>query len=194
MIQGQGDGEFIGTKKFAFGNPPEFDRLINALVKATSRYLIEQIRNGADAVQIFDSWAGLLPEAYFERWVTAPTKRIVDNIKEACPGFPVIGFPRRAGSFYRQYAEKSGVAGVGLDQYFPLKEALHSFGDKTALQGNLDPALLLAGGKILEDSVHDILKTAGKAPFIFNLGHGVIKETPPEHVSQLAKIIRTHRR
>jgi uroporphyrinogen decarboxylase len=194
MIQGRGDGEFLDTKKFAFSKPQEFDRLIDALVTATSHYLIKQISQGADAVQIFDSWAGLLPEAYFERWVTDPAKKIVDNIKKVYPDVPVIGFPRRAGSFYRHYAQKSGVDCLGLDQYFPLQEAVHGFDGKVALQGNLDPVLLLAGGKILEEGVHEILRAAGKAPFIFNLGHGVIKETLPEHVAQLAKIIKAYRR
>jgi len=194
MIQGQGDSEFTAVKKFAFGNPAGFDKLINALVEATSRYLIEQIRHGADTVQIFDSWAGLLPDHYFERWVIAPTRRIVDNIHKVFPGFPVIGFPRRAGQLYQPYAEKSGVNCVGLDQYFPLKEAVHSFGRKVALQGNLDPVLLLTGGKPLESALHYILKSAENAPFIFNLGHGVIKETPLEHIEQLAKIIKTYQR
>jgi uroporphyrinogen decarboxylase len=193
MVEGQGDGEFNGAKKQAFSNPLEFDRLISVLVTATSHYLIEQIKCGADTVQIFDSWAGLLPGAYFDRWVTAPTGRIVDNIHKAFPGFPVIGFPRRAGSFCKTYAEKSGVSCLGLDQYFPLKDAL-GFGKKITLQGNLDPVLLLTGGKVLEEGIHSLLKEAGQAPFIFNLGHGVIKETPPEHVAQLAKIIKAYRR
>ena len=194
MIQGQGGNEFITSKKFAFSNPLEFDRLIDALITATSRYLIGQIKNGVDTVQIFDSWAGLLPEPYFKRWVTEPAKRIVANINKAYPEFPVIGFPRGAGTLYLQYAEKSGVSCVGLDQYFPLKEAVRCFGGKTALPGNLDPVLLLAGEKALEEGIRQILESAGKIPFIFNLGHGMIKETPVEHVYQLAKTIKAYQR
>ncbi len=194
MVQGQGDGAFNDAKKFAFSNPQEFDRLIGTLVTATSRYLIEQIRSGVDAVQIFDSWAGLLPEPYFERWVIKPTRRIVDNIHKAYPAFPVIGFPRQAGALYQKYAENAGVSCVGIDQYFPLEQAARTFGDKVAIQGNLEPVFLLTGGKTLESEVRSLLEKAGKAPFIFNLGHGVIKETPPEHVAQLAEILRTYRR
>jgi len=194
MVQGQGGGEFPATKKFAFENPATFDRLVDTLVAATSRYLLEQIRNGADAVQIFDSWAGLLPEPFFERWVIKPARKIVAHIHKAYPGFPVIGFPREAGILYSRYAEESGVCCVGLDQRFPLEKAVREFGRAVALQGNLDPELLLAGGAALEKGVRHILRAAGQTPFVFNLGHGVIKETPPEHISQLAAIIREYRR
>ncbi|MFH1157858.1 MAG: uroporphyrinogen decarboxylase [Pseudomonadota bacterium] len=194
MVQGRGDEEFVSTKKFAFSHPEEFDLLIETLVTATSRYLLEQIRIGVDAVQIFDSWAGLLPELYFDRWVIKPTRKIVNNIHKAYPGFPVIGFPRRAGPLYPQYAERSGVRCVGLDQYLSLGQAIRTFGGKVILQGNLDPVLLLAGGKALETETRRILETAGSAHFIFNLGHGILKETPPEHVSQLANILKEYRR
>lgn len=194
MIQGQGGGEFPETKKFAFGKPHEFDKLIATLVTATAHYLLEQIRAGVDVVQIFDSWAGLLPEPYFERWVIQPTRKITEAIHKAYPGFPVIGFPRRAGSFYQAYAENSGVCCVGIDQYFPISQAVQSFGGKVSLQGNLDPVFLLEGGKSLERETHRILQEAGNAAFIFNLGHGVIKETPPEYVALLAKILKAYQR
>ena len=194
MVQGRGDGEFINTKKFAFAYPEKFDFLIEMLVTATSHYLLEQIKNGVDTIQIFDSWAGLLPELYFDRWVIKPTKKIVNNIHKTYPGFPIIGFPRRAGYLYPQYAERSGVRCVGLDQYLSLGQAIRTFGNKVILQGNLDPVLLLAGGKALETETRRILETAGSARFIFNLGHGVIKETPPEHVSQLANILKEYQR
>ena len=194
MVQGRGDGAFNSVKEFAYNNAADFDQLIEKLVEATSRYLIEQIKSGVDVIQIFDSWAGLLPEPYFARWVIIPTQNIVSNIHRIYPGFPVIGFPRRAGTSYPAYAEGTGVSCVGLDQDYPLDQAICSFGSKVALQGNLDPAALLAGGRTLEGEIKRILATAGKAPFIFNLGHGVIKETPPEHVEQLAKILKSHRR
>ncbi len=194
MVQGRGDEEFINTKKFAFSHPEEFDHLIETLVMATSNYLLEQIKIGVDAVQIFDSWAGLLPELYFDRWVIKPTKKIVNNIHKIYPGFPIIGFPRRAGFLYSQYAERSGVRCVGLDQYLSLGQAIRTFGSKVTLQGNLDPVLLLAGGKALEIETRRILETAGAANFIFNLGHGIIKETPPEHVFQLANILKEYQR
>jgi len=194
MVQGYGDGEFSEVKKFAFNNTAEFDRLIEKLVEATTHYLIEQIKAGVDAVQIFDSWAGLLPEPYFGRWVIIPTQNIVTNIHKLYPGFPIIGFPRRAGMFYQDYAEQTGISCVGLDQHCSLEQAICSFGSKVALQGNLDPVALLAGGKTLEGEIKRILAEAGKSPFIFNLGHGVIKETPPENVAQLAKLLKSYQR
>jgi uroporphyrinogen decarboxylase len=194
MVQGKGDGEFNAVKNFAFNNTAEFDHLIEKLVEATTHYLIEQIKAGVDAVQIFDSWAGLLPEPYFGRWVIVPTQKIVSDIHKLYPGFPVIGFPRRAGAFYKDYAGQTGVSCVGIDQECSLEQAICSFGDRVAIQGNLDPVTLLAGGKTLEGEIKRILAEAGKAPFIFNLGHGIIKETPPENVAQLAQLLKSYQR
>ncbi len=194
MIQGRGDNEFTEAKKFAFSNTAEFDQMMEKLVAATSHYLIEQIKAGVDAVQIFDSWAGLLPEPYFGRWVIQPTQNIVKAVHKVYPDFPIIGFPRRAGMFYQDYAEQAGVSCVGIDQYTPLDRAICSFGSKVAIQGNLDPVALLAGGKTLEGEIKRILAAAGKSPFIFNLGHGIIKETPPAHVELLAKLVKAHER
>lgn len=194
MIQGYGDGVFDAAKKFAFNNTAEFEQLMEKLVEATAHYLIEQIKAGVDALQIFDSWAGLLPEPYFARWVIIPTQNIVTAVHKAYPGFPIIGFPRRAGVFYQDYAEQTGVACVGLDEHSSLERAICTFGSKVTLQGNLDPIALLAGGKTLEGEIKRILAEAGKTPFIFNLGHGVIKETPPEHVAQLARILKNYSR
>ncbi len=194
MVQGYGDKDFSQVKEYAYKNITEFDELIEILIVNTSHYLIEQIKAGADCIQIFDSWAGLLPEEYFNRWVINPTKKIVDNIKAEFPNTPVIGFPKGAGMFYKFYAEKTNLECVGIDQFSSLKQSFDSFGDKVVLQGNLDPAILLAGGKILEESVIKILKTAGDNPFIFNLGHGIIKETPIEHVAFLSKLVKTYER
>jgi len=194
MVQGHGDGEFGAAKKFALDSTAEFDRLIEKLVEATTHYLIEQIKAGVDAIQIFDSWAGLLPEPYFGRWAIIPTQNIISNIRKSYPGFPIIGFPRRAGAFYKDYVEQTGISCIGLDQHYALEKAICSFGAKVAIQGNLDPVALLSGGKTLEGEVKRILAAAGKTPFIFNLGHGVIKETPPEHVARLAQLIKAHHR
>lgn len=194
MVQGRGGDEFLTTKKYAFTNSAAFDQLIETLVSATSRYLIHQIKNGVDAVQIFDSWAGLLPSSYFDRWIIEPTRKIVANIHKAYPGFPVIGFPRGAGPLYKRYAQYTGVSCVGIDQYYSMTEAVDMLSQHVALQGNLDPVLLLTGGKALEAEVRRILRAAEKAPFIFNLGHGIIKETPPEHVAQLADIVKAYQR
>jgi uroporphyrinogen decarboxylase len=194
MVQGHGDGVFDTVKNFAFNNTDAFDRMIDKLVEATTHYLIEQIKAGVDAIQVFDSWAGLLPEPYFGRWVIIPTQKIVSNIRKLYPDFPIIGFPRRAGTFYNDYVEQTDISCIGLDQHYALEKAICSFGAKVAIQGNLDPVTLLAGGKTLEGEIKRILAAAGKTPFVFNLGHGVIKETPPEHVAQLAQIIKAHRK
>jgi len=194
MVQGHGNSDFGDVKNFAFNNTAEFDQLIEKLVEATTHYLIEQIKAGVDAIQIFDSWAGLLPEPYFARWVIIPAQNIIANIRKLYPGFPVIGFPRRAGMFYKDYAEQTGVTCIGLDQECSLERAICSFGDKVTIQGNLDPVVLLAGGTTLEGEIKRILAAAGKSPFIFNLGHGVIKETPPGNVAQLAQLLKSYKR
>jgi len=150
-----------------------------------------QIKSGADTVQLFDSWAGLLPEPYFSRWVIGPTKKIVEKIRAVHPALPIIGFPRQAGALYPKYAQETGVSCVGIDSNYPIATAIKNFGGK-AVQGNLDPVLLLAGGQAMVDAIRRILDEATGAPFVFNLGHGVIKETPPEHVALLAQTIRNH--
>lgn len=190
MVEGRGGGEFVEAKKHAFTHPENFDTLIEKLTEVTARYLIEQVRHGADVVQIFDSWAGLLPAPYFERWVTAPTKEIVRRVRAACPDVPVIGFPRGAGAFYRDYAERTGVQGLGIDTFYPMEKAAGEIRGVT-LQGNLDPVLLLTGGRAMEEATQRLLDETKNTPFIFNLGHGIIKETPPEHVARLSDIIKS---
>jgi uroporphyrinogen decarboxylase len=194
MIQGQGDGEFTAARVFAMTQTEAFESLLDRITEATSIYLLHQIRAGADAVQLFDSWAGLLPETLFQRWVIEPTRKIVSRLREQYPDTPVIGFPRRAGGLYAQYAMKTGVSCVGLDTQAPLGWALRECGKDICLQGNLDPVCLLAGGKILETETLRILDLVRGRPFIFNLGHGVLRETPPEHVERLAEIIKSFRR
>ncbi len=190
MVQGKGDGAFNEAKKFAYAKPDAFDALINLITDATTQYLINQVRAGADAMQLFDSWAGLLPEPYFTRWVIKPAQKIRAALKAACPDLPVIGFPRGAGALYKFYAEQTGMNAVGLDTQVPLDWAVQTLPKNICLQGNLDPVLLLTGGDALKENTESILRTMRGRPFIFNLGHGVIKETPPEHVAQLSAIIK----
>ena len=195
MLQGGGgDKEFADAREFAYARPDIFDGLIERLVEATSRYLIHQIRAGADVAQIFDSWAGLLPGPFFERWVVQPTREIMRNVHREYPGFPVIGFPKGAGTYLSRYAQETGVTGLGLDTTTPLEDTVKTFGGKLCLQGNLDPAVLLAGGKTLKQEASRILETAHKTPFIFNLGHGVMKQTPTANVAELSRIIKGFRR
>lgn len=194
MIEGRGGGVFEKAVGYALGNQDKFDALISLLVEATVRYLNAQVAAGADALQLFDSWAGLVPEGYFERWVIKPARQIVDVVKKQHPHVKIIGFPREAGKNYKAYAEKTGVDGVSLDHSLDLAAAVKEFGGKVCLQGNLDPEILLKGGKEMEQEVLRILNITKNQPFIFNLGHGVIKETPPEHVADLARIIRSFQR
>ncbi len=192
MVDGQGGGEFTRTKTYAYKNPEAFDALIAKVVDATVTYLVAQARAGADALQLFDSWSGLLPEPYFTRWVIKPSQEIRSRVAKECLQVPMIGFPRGAGGLCQRYAEQTGFDGIGLDTQVPLDWAVSNFGKGRCLQGNLDPVLLLTGGAALEQGVRNILDAVRGQPFIFNLGHGVIKETPPEHVALLAKTIRSY--
>jgi uroporphyrinogen decarboxylase len=190
MVEGGSSRDFERVKLWAFTEPDVFQALIDLLVDATTRYLIAQIEAGAEAIQLFDSWAGVLPESQFRRWVIEPTKRIVAALRQAHPDVPVIGFPRMAGLQYRAYKSETGVDAVSLDTTVPLGEARDTLQPLGAVQGNLDPLLLVAGGTAMETEVRRIIEALGGGPFIFNLGHGIVPQTPPEHVARLAEIIR----
>lgn len=189
MVEGGGSKEFLHVKKWAYQKPEEFGKLISLLIEATTAYLRRQIDAGAEVIQLFDSWSGVLSETEFLRWVVEPTMRIVAGLKETHPDIPVIGFPKGCGAFYEIYAEKTGVDAVSLDFQIPLFQAV-DMQKKMPVQGNLDPMALLAGGAALDREVDRILGALSGGPFIFNLGHGINKETPPEHVAQLANRIR----
>jgi uroporphyrinogen decarboxylase len=140
-------------------------------------------------VQLFESWAGVLPEAEFVRWVIEPTAAIVADVKKRYPGCPVIGFPRGAGILYERYVVETGIDAVAMDTTLPAGFACAKLGSRVALQGNLDPVLLLTGGQALEQAVAELRRSFAGMPWIFNLGHGVLPETPPEHVVQLASLL-----
>ncbi len=190
MVEGGGSKEYAHVKRFAYTDPVGFNRLIDILVEATIEYLSMQIQAGAELVQLFDSWAGALSAADFQRFVVAPTRRITAALKERHPGIPIIGFPRMAGLNLESFVEQAGVDAVSLDPGVPAAWAAQHLQGKVAVQGNLDPVLLIAGGEAMDRAVIDLLETLGNGPFIFNLGHGIIKETPPENVSRLAGLIR----
>lgn len=194
MLEGRGDLAFSAACNLASRGDPLLDRLIDRLVIATSRYLLAQIKNGVDAVQLFDSWAGLAPTAHFHHLIITPARQIIDNIHKEYPNFPVIGFPREGSAFYEEYVRETGISCLGVDQLSSLKETARLCGGKIAVQGNLDPQILLRGGDELLRGINATLKAAGDAPFVFNLGHGVIKETPPEHVAILARAVKEYRR
>ncbi len=191
MVEGSGSKEYAHVKSWAYRDPDGFQELIDLVSEATIHYLSRQIEAGAEALQLFDSWAGVLDETQFCRWCIEPAKRIVGALKIKHPDVPIIGFPRGAGFMYEAYARETGVDGLGLDQMVPLEQA-RALQKICTVQGNLDPVALLAGGDIMENRVRKILDILSGGPFIFNLGHGVIKETPPENVQCLAEIIKDY--
>ena len=189
MIEGGTSRDFLKTKRWAFSKPEEFKKLIDILIDAITEHLISQIEAGADALQIFDSWAGILPEKEFNLWCLRPIKRIVSGVRGKCPGIPIIVFPRLAGERYIKIAEIDGVSAVSLDQTVSLNWAKKFLQPKVTLQGNLDPVYLLAGGRVMREETSRILDAFRNGPFIFNLGHGVLPSTPLKHVIELCEFI-----
>jgi uroporphyrinogen decarboxylase len=189
MVEGQGSKDYLQIKRWAFTDPAGFTRLIDLLVDATVDYLSAQVSAGAEVLKLFDSWAGALAPEDFERWVVDPTRRIVEAVKRLHPGIPIIGFPRGAGHGYVSYAAQTGVDGMALDTSVPLDWATKTLPANLVLQGNLDPIRLVAGGAALRDAARNILEACRNRRHIFNLGHGVVQQTPPEHVGELADLI-----
>ena len=190
MVEGGGSKDFAKVKTMAYGQPDEFAKLMAAITEATADYLIKQVEAGADALQIFDSWAGALDPHGFQYQSIEPTKKIVAKVKAAYPDIPIIGFPRGAGVHTRAYAQQTGVTAVALDSLTCTMWAKKNLQPLMPVQGCLDPMRLMAGGPSLEKAARKILKEFSGGPHVFNLGHGIHKETPIEHVEQLMKIIR----
>jgi uroporphyrinogen decarboxylase len=188
MIEGHGSKDFGAVRAMAHGDPALFTRLIGIVEAATITYLSAQISAGAEAVMLFDSWAGILSPRLFREFVIAPTARIVAALKARHPGTPVIGFPRLAGMLVGEYAIETGVQAVHLDT--AMDPGLVQLPAGVAAQGNLDPAALLAGGAALASETAGVLAARRGLPHIFNLGHGIIKETPPDHVAALVAQVR----
>jgi uroporphyrinogen decarboxylase len=191
LAAGRGGDEQKAAKLWAYREPESFARLMDVLVDCVAFHLRKQIEAGADAVQIFDSWASGLPEAQFESWVVAPTKRIVSRIRTIHPKAKIIGFPRAATlAGYERYADETGVDAISLDTATPMGWAAKTLGGKVALQGNLDPIALIAGGRALQDGIDTILGATRDVPFVFNLGHGILPETPIAHVEEMVARVR----
>lgn len=191
-LAGGGNDEQKGAKLWAYRDPESFGRLIALLSDCVARHLIGQLKAGADAVQIFDSWAANLSPVLFDRWVVTPTAEIVRTVRAEIPGAKIIGFPRGAGlAGLEHYAQTTKVNAVSLDTAVPMDWAVDTLGKALTLQGNLDPLALVAGGAALRDGVAAILKAARNTPFIFNLGHGILPMTPLEHVGELVKLVRS---
>lgn len=190
MVEGGGSKDFMHVKKMAYGDPKGFSTLIEILVESVSAYLIKKIDAGAEVVKIFDSWAGVLDAHEFMKWVVKPTREIVNHVKSMRPHVPIIGFSRAAGYNYLPYAQETGISAIAIDSMFPTRIAARTLQTLMPVQGNLDPVCLLAGGDAMALSVEKIIADLGQGPFIFNLGHGVHKDTPPEHVMALANILK----
>lgn len=190
MLEGHGSKDFAAAKTVAYCDPIFFTQLIEILIEATAQYLIRQVQAGAETLQLFESWAGISDAGQFERWIIQPTQQLVARLKLACPGIPIIGFPKGTGLHAVTYAEKTGIDALGLDSQTPVVWARDNIQNRIAVQGNLDPFCLLAGGKALENGVNEILETLSDGPFIFNLGHGIHKDTPVGHVEKLTELIK----
>lgn len=189
MIAGQGTPDQAPARLFAYQHRDVFIKLLTDLADISAEYLIEQLNYGADAVQIFDSWSGVLDEDCFEDFCIKPVARIVKKVRETHPDAVIIGFPKGAGMLYRDYRAKTGVNALGLDWSVPLNFA-QELQQQGTVQGNLDPLRVVAGGKALDEGIDVILEKLGQGPLIFNLGHGITPQAPLENVAQMVNRIR----
>jgi len=190
MIAGCGTPDQLPARLFSYRHPEAFAQLIDRLVKASVNYLVEQFAAGVDAVQIFDTWASVLPADEFQKWCIAPMARIVTAVREKIPQAPIIGFPRGAGTELWRYLEAVAVDAVGLDWMVELGFARDHIQSRRTIQGNLDPLVLVAGGEAQDRATDAILEAFGEGPFIFNLGHGIFPDTPIANVERLIARVR----
>jgi uroporphyrinogen decarboxylase len=191
MAGGGSSPDQAAAKLFAYRDPAGFRRLIDLLTRASADYLVAQLQAGADAVQIFDTWSGVLSPEGFDRWCLEPVAKIITDVRERVPGARIIGFPRGAGTSLQRFVAQVPVSAVGLDWTVDRSVArdiqLH-----VPIQGNLDPHALLAGGSALDRAVDAILEAFAGGPFIFNLGHGILSNTPLSHVERMLARVRGH--
>ena len=191
MVAGEGSRDQHDTRALAYRDPAGFQAIIDAIVAVTVEYLAGQIVAGAEAVQLFDSWAGSLAPAEFERWVIAPNAAIIAALKARHPQVPIIGFPKGAGEKLPAYARETGADAVGIDETIDPLWAAKALPQGLPVQGNLDPLLLLAGGAELDRRAREVLDAFADRPHVFNLGHGIGQFTPIEHVEQLLGVVRS---
>src|SRR6185369_2586969 len=190
MVAGHATPDQGPARLFAHRDPEGFGRLIDRLVQASIAYLINQLKAGAECVQIFDTWAGVLGPDQFERWCIQPTQKIVEGIRREIPTAKLIGFPRGVSAMALPYAEMTGIDGIGIDWTFEREIARDMLQPRVAVQGNVDPLALLAGGAALDREVDDVMAMLSGGPHIFNLGHGILPETPIAHVERMLKRVR----
>jgi uroporphyrinogen decarboxylase len=194
MIEGRANPACLGARRLAYAADGMLERLIALLTEAVAAHLLAQIEAGCGVVQLFDSWAGTLAEEPFRRLVIAPTRTIVERLRAARPEVPIIAFPRGAGVLYRDFVRETGVDAVSIDAGVPLVWAAEVLQPRVAVQGNLDNALLAEGGPVLIPAVERILARLGGGRLVFNLGHGVLPETPPDHVAAVVAAVAAFRR
>jgi uroporphyrinogen decarboxylase len=190
MIAGHGTSDQEPARLFAYRHPEAFDELLQVLVKASAEYLIRQLKAGVDAVQIFDTWAGILPPEEFARWCIAPVRKIILAVRDEIPDAKIIGFPRGAGTVLERYVTELPINAVGLDWMIDKTFARERIQKIKPVQGNLDPVALIAGGEALDRAVDDVMRAFSDGPFIFNLGHGITPQTPIENVERMIKRVR----
>ena len=193
MVAGQGTPDQAPARMMAYRHPDAFAKIINTIVENSIVYLLRQLEAGADVLQIFDPWAGVLPPREFQRWSVEPTRRIVEGVRKKVPGAKIIGFPRGAGALLPSYVEATGVDGVSIDWATEPSLIREKVQSRVAVQGNLDPLVLIAGGVALDRAVDDVLANYAGGRLIFNLGHGIQPETPIAHVEQMVKRVRAYR-
>ncbi|MFY9589240.1 uroporphyrinogen decarboxylase [Rickettsia endosymbiont of Halotydeus destructor] len=189
ILEGKGKQDFKTSKKFIYENKQLAKELLDVITKKTADHLINQAKAGADILKLFDSWSGVLSSEEYIDFVVQPTKKIISEIKKYFPNIPIIGFPKGSGWLYEKYIAETGIDIIACDQYVPL-EIMKSWSDKITVQGNLDPIVLLTNKEIIKEKLDKILSNFKGKNFIFNLGHGIMPETPPENVEFLVNYIR----
>ena len=192
MVAGQGTPDQAPARMMAYQHPESFAKIIDTLVENSITYLVAQLKAGANVLQIFDTWAGVLSPREFQRWSIEPTRRIVEGVRKKVPGAKIIGFPRGAGALLPGYVEATGVDAVSIDWAAEPGLVRERVQSKVAVQGNLDPLVLIAGGAALDRAVDDVLENYAQGRLIFNLGHGIQPETPIAHVEQMLKRVRNY--
>src|ERR1043166_3031177 len=193
MVAGQGTPDQAPARMLAYRHPDAFAKIIDTLVENSIEYLVGQLKSGADCVQIFDTWAGVLPPREFLRWSIAPTSRIVEGVRAKVPDAKIIGFPRGAGALLPAYVGSTRVDGVSTDWAAVPSLIRERVQTRVAVQGNLDPLALIAGGAALDRAIDDVLSNFAQGRLIFNLGHGILPETPVAHVEQMVRRVRDYR-
>ena len=193
MVAGHGTPDQAPARMLAYRHADAFEKIIDALVESSISYLVGQLKAGADALQIFDTWAGVLPPREFARWSIEPTRRIVEGVRQQIPGAKIIGFPRGAGALLPAYVDATGVNGVSIDWAAEPSLIRERVQNRVAIQGNLDPLALIAGGAALDRAIDDVLESYAGGRLIFNLGHGILPETPIAHVEQMIRRVRAYK-